>query len=93
MALNQPAEAISALDASSLTAQRPGLLFFAGRRTRRRGSPFDAASDYEMLYTRFTLSEQAREAATKLDFLQGSAAGQIPAIPYRPASGPRGDFL
>jgi soluble lytic murein transglycosylase len=81
VALNQPTEAVSALDAYPMTAQRPGLLLLRGEAHEKAGQVLDAAADYQTLYTRFPLSEQAREAATRSDFLRSSAAGQIPAIP------------
>jgi hypothetical protein len=37
MALNQPAEAVRALDAYSLTAQRPGLLLLRGEAREKPG--------------------------------------------------------
>jgi hypothetical protein len=80
MALDQPAEAVSALDAYPMTAQRPGLLLLRGEAHEKAGQALDAATDYQTLYTRFALSEQAREAATRMEFLR-SAAGQVPPIP------------
>jgi soluble lytic murein transglycosylase len=80
IALNQPAEAVRALDAYSLTAQRPGLLLLRGEAREKAGQVVDAAVDYQAVYTRFALSEQAREAAMRIEFLR-SASAQIPAIP------------
>jgi soluble lytic murein transglycosylase len=81
IALDRPAEAVSALDAYPMTAQRPVLLLLRGQAHEKAGQVVDAASDYQAIYTRFALSEQAREAATRMDFLRSSAPGQVPAIP------------
>ena len=80
-ALNQPAEAVKALDAYALTDQRPGLLLLRGEAREKAGQPLEAAADYQALYTRFAVSEQAREAAMKLDLLRGASSVQIPPIP------------
>ena len=80
-ALNQPAEAVSALDAYPMTPQRPGLLLLRGEAHEKAGQPLEAALDYQAVYMRFALSEQAREAATKLDFLKSSAGAQIQPLP------------
>jgi soluble lytic murein transglycosylase len=81
IALNQPVEAVSALDTYALTAQRPGLLFLRGEAHEKAGQVLDAASDYQATYTRFPLSEQGREAATRMDFLRSSHGERIPSIP------------
>jgi len=80
-ALNQPAEALSALDAYPMTPQRPRLLLLRGDAHEKAGQPLEAALDYQAVYMRFALSEQAREAATKLDFLKSSAGAQIQPLP------------
>jgi soluble lytic murein transglycosylase len=80
-ALNQPDEAVSLLNAYSMTDQRPGLLLMRAQASEKAGRPLDAAKDYQALYMRFAVSEQAREAAVRLDFLRGSSAAQIPQIP------------
>jgi soluble lytic murein transglycosylase len=80
-ALNQPAEAVKALDGYALTDQRPGLLLLRAEAREKAGQPLEAAADYQALYTRFAVSEQAREAAMKLDLLRGMSGVQIPPIP------------
>jgi soluble lytic murein transglycosylase len=79
-AMNQPVEAVTALDGYSMTPQRPGLLLVRAEAHEKAGQIQDAALDYQALYTHFALSEQAREAATKLDFLQSSPSPQVPAL-------------
>lgn len=81
VALDQPAEAVKALDSYPLTTQRPGLLLLRAEAHERAGEPLAAASDYQTIFQRFAVSEQAREAEVKLDFLRSSSAGQIPDIP------------
>ena len=53
----------------------PDCCFFAPKRTKKPSQPVEAAADYQAIYTRFAVSEQAREAAVKLGFLLGSSAG------------------
>ena len=89
MALDQPADAVSALEAYPLTAQRPGLLLLRGEAHEKAGQVLDAATDYQTLYTRFALSEKAREAATRIEFLRSGAAGKSPRFP-RSAAESRG---
>ncbi len=79
--LNQPLEAVKALDAYSMTEQRPGLLLLRGEAHEKASQPLEAAADYQIIFTHFALSEQAREAAVKLDFLRSSSAGQVPDFP------------
>jgi soluble lytic murein transglycosylase len=79
-ALNQPDEAVNALNAYPLTDQRPELLLLRAQVREKAGRTFEAATDYQAVYMRFAVSEQSREAAVKLDFLR-SSAGQIPQLP------------
>jgi soluble lytic murein transglycosylase len=79
-ALNQPAEAVKALEAFPLTLQRPGLLLMRAQAHEKAGQIPEAAADYQTIYMRFAVSEQAREAAMKLDLLRGSAGSQVPQI-------------
>lgn len=79
--LNQPGEVVGALDAYSLTPQSPALLLLRGEAHEKADQALAAALDYQAVYVHFPLSEQAREAGVKLDFLRGSSAGQIPPLP------------
>ena len=81
MGLNQPAVALQMLDGYALTSQRPGLLLLRGEAHEKANQPVEAAADYKAIYTRFAVSEQAREAAVKLGFLLSSSAGQVLDIP------------
>ena len=82
LALNQPAAALAALDASELTPQRPALLFLRGEAREQAGQNAQAAADYQAIYLQYPTSEQAREAGEKLNFLRSSKSGeQIPPIP------------
>lgn len=80
IAANQPAEAVAALDAYSQTTQRPALLLLRGEAREQAGKPLDAAADYQAVYLRFAISEQARQAATKLGFLRASLGGNYPPL-------------
>jgi peptidoglycan lytic transglycosylase len=79
-AANQPAEAAAALDEYSQTTQKPGLLLLRGEARERAGKTFDAVADYQAVYMRFATGEQARQAATKLDFLRGTLGASFPAL-------------
>jgi peptidoglycan lytic transglycosylase len=81
-ALQQPSELVSALDAYALTTQNPALLLLRGEAHEKAGQLLDAAADYRAVYTRFARSDQASEAATKLDFLRSGPGGApIPPLP------------
>ena len=82
LALNQPAEALSALDGYALTGQRPALLFLRSEAREQSGQQAEAAKDYQAIFLQYPTSEQAREAGQKLNFLRSSKSGeQIPSIP------------
>lgn len=81
LAANQPADALAALDAYPQTRNAAPLLFLHGELNEQASKPLDAAADYQTVYLRFPLSEQATEAVTKLNFLRSSPGLQIPAVP------------
>ncbi|HUJ30193.1 MAG TPA: transglycosylase SLT domain-containing protein [Candidatus Acidoferrum sp.] len=78
LASNQPAEAVAALNAYSTTADRPALLFLRAEAHEQAGEKDLAAADYQSVYLRFALTEQAREAGMKLYFLAGVPGVQLP---------------
>jgi soluble lytic murein transglycosylase len=80
MASDQPADAVAALDAAGLTAQRPSLLLLHAEARERTGDLLGAAADYESVYMRFPTSEQAREAGVKLSFLRGTLGDKFPQL-------------
>ena len=80
MAASQPAAAVDALDQYSLTPERPALLFLRGEAHEAAQQSVQAASDYQSIYTHYPLSDQAKEAAVKLDFLRSTLSDQIPAM-------------
>jgi soluble lytic murein transglycosylase len=81
LASNQPAEAIDALDAYSLTTARPALLLLRAEAHEQAGQPLDAVTDYQALYMRFATSEQAKEAGRKLGFLRSSLGEKFSGLP------------
>jgi soluble lytic murein transglycosylase len=81
LAVNQPAEIISALDAYPQTKEKPALLFLRAEAREQSAQPLQAAADYEAVYLRFPSNEQAREAGEKLGFLRSSLGDKLPAIP------------
>jgi soluble lytic murein transglycosylase len=80
LASNQPAEAVAALDAAALTAQRPGLLLLRAEAREHTNDLVEAAVDYEAVYMRFPTSEQAREAGEKLNFLRDTLGEKFPQL-------------
>ena len=80
LAANRPQDAISALEAYPLTAQRPALLRLRGEAHERAGELPEAAADYKTLFMRFATTEQGREAGVKLDLVRASSPG-IPGLP------------
>ncbi len=81
MAANQPADAVAALNAYAGTEKSAQLLFLRGELRELAGQKLDAAADYKLVYTRFPLSDQAREAEGKLSSLSASLGSQLQPIP------------
>jgi soluble lytic murein transglycosylase len=80
LACNQPAEAVAALDAAALTAQKPSLLLLRAEAREHTNDLVEAAVDYEAVYMRFPTSEQAREAGEKLSFLRDTLGEKFPRL-------------
>jgi len=80
IASNRPAAAVSALNASPLTPQRPALLLLRAEAQEHVGHLAEAAVDYQVVYTRFATSDEAHEAGVKLDFLRSSLKDKFPAL-------------
>ena len=72
IALNQPNIALEALDAYPATKSKPALLFLRGEAREQAGRPLEAVEDYQLLYIRYPVTEQARQANAKLDFLRST---------------------
>ncbi len=72
IALNQPNVALEALDAYPATKTKPALLFLRGEAREQAGRPLEAVEDYQLLYLRYPVTEQARQANAKLDFLRST---------------------
>jgi soluble lytic murein transglycosylase len=81
LASKRPADAVAALDAYASTPQIPALLFLRGEAHEQAGQIVEAAADYQAVYTRFAISEQARQAAQKLKFLRSTPGVNIPPLP------------
>ncbi|MGH9638679.1 MAG: transglycosylase SLT domain-containing protein, partial [Bryobacteraceae bacterium] len=81
IAANQPADAVSALDAYSRTHDSPQLLFLRGEAHEQAGQLLDAAKDYQSVYLRFPLSDQSRDAEDKLASLGSQLGAQLSPIP------------
>lgn len=81
VALNQPADAIAALDAYAATPEKPALLFLRAEAREQAGDPLQAAADYQAVYLHFPVTEPAREASLKLDILRESLGEKFPPIP------------
>src|SRR5271154_2606105 len=81
LAANQPAEILAALDNYPQTGQKSALLFLRAEAREQSAQPLLAAADYQAIYLRFPLSDQAREAGEKLSFLRSSHGDKLAAIP------------
>ena len=80
IAANQPQGAVTALNDYSLTPQHPTLLFLRAEAYEQANEKDKAAADYQMVYLRFPVSEQARQSSMKLGFLASAPGTQIPPI-------------
>jgi soluble lytic murein transglycosylase len=72
IAISQPNVALEALDAYPATKTKPALLFLRGEARELAGRPLEAVEDYQLLYLRYPVAEQARQATAKLDFLRST---------------------
>jgi len=81
LALNQPAEILTALDSYPQTGQKPSLLFLRAEAREQSAQPLLAAADYQTIYLHFPMSDQAREAGEKLSFLRSAHSDKLAAIP------------
>jgi peptidoglycan lytic transglycosylase len=81
MAANQPADGVTALDAYPQTQDSPQLLLLRGQAHEQAAQLAEAAADYQAVYLRFPLSDQARSAAGKLASLGATLGSKMPAIP------------
>ena len=80
LAANQPADGVAALNAYTGTEKSAQLLFLRGELREQAGQQFDAAADYKLVYSRFPLSEQAREAEGKISSISATLAAQLQPI-------------
>jgi soluble lytic murein transglycosylase len=80
IAANQPADGVAALNGYPGTAKSAQLLFLRGELREQAGQQLDAAADYKLVYSRFPLSEQARDAEGKLSSLSAALGAQLQPI-------------
>lgn len=81
LAVNQPGDALEALEAYSGTSSTPALVFLRARAREQAGDPIAAGEDYQIVYLRYATSTQASEAGLKLDFLRSQTGAQLPPMP------------
>jgi soluble lytic murein transglycosylase len=89
VALNQPERALAALNGYGRTESRPTLLLWrAQAQEKLRAGPAGsnsatvaAAKDYQAVYYRFPLTEEARAAGVRLDQLERGLGTTFPAVP------------
>jgi len=82
LSLRKPQEAVAALDAYPNTASKPGLLFQRAHACQEMGALARAAKDYQAVYYRFALSDEARSTGSILAQLAKRMRGGYP----RPAA-------
>ncbi len=76
--LGKPLEALAALDAYSVTASKPELLLDRARAKQVAKQLARAAVDYQTLYYKFPLSDEAKVAGSALGQLQRAMRGEYP---------------
>ncbi|MGA8221417.1 MAG: transglycosylase SLT domain-containing protein [Candidatus Acidiferrales bacterium] len=81
LGLNLPGEALAALNAYAPTTEKPALLFLRAQAREQGGQKLEAAADYQAVYVRFAISDQAGESWMKLDFLRSGLGENLPPIP------------
>lgn len=81
LAAHQPSDGVAALAAYAGTENSPQLLLLRGELHEQAGQPLDAAADYKAVYTRFPLSDQARDAEGKLTSLSATLGALFQPIP------------
>jgi len=81
LAVNQPGEALEALENYSGTNSSPALVFLRARAHEQAGDPLAAAADYQIVYLKFATSSQASEAGLKLDALRSRLGDELPPVP------------
>jgi soluble lytic murein transglycosylase len=79
--LNRPAEAVDALTRYARTTDKPTLLFLRAQAHEQAGQLLEAAADYQAVYLRFALSDEAGEARSKLAFLRSNLGSKFPPLP------------
>ncbi|HXM98559.1 MAG TPA: transglycosylase SLT domain-containing protein [Candidatus Dormibacteraeota bacterium] len=73
-----PQQAIDALNSYSATATKPSLLIERARAYNLAGKPVLAAKDYQTVYYKFALSDEAKAASTALTQLNKQLHGEFP---------------
>jgi len=68
-----------------MTEQRPGLLLLLAQAREKTGRPLEAATDYQAIYMRFALSEQAAKPRSNSIFFEAVPRYKS-AAPTRPAA-------
>jgi soluble lytic murein transglycosylase len=77
LAVNQPNDALAALDGYSSTGGIPTLLFLRAEAREQAGQQLAAAEDYQNVYLHFAPSSQAPEAGMKWDLLHAKLGDQL----------------
>jgi soluble lytic murein transglycosylase len=73
-----PQDAIDALDSYSATASKPALLLDRAHAYQAAGQPVRAAKDYQTLYYKYPLSDEAKAAGSGLSALQKNLRNEFP---------------
>ena len=81
LAVNQPADALAALDGYKETAGSPALVFLRAQAREQAGDAPAAAADYRTVYLHFATSTESSEAGLKLEFLRSRLGDQLPPVP------------
>jgi soluble lytic murein transglycosylase len=86
LALNQPDDAVAALDGYAKTTTKSSLVLLRAQAreqaaTTKGQMPFAATTDYLDVIYRFPLGDDAKTAASRIPYLQAELADQYPGVP------------
>jgi soluble lytic murein transglycosylase len=88
IAITKPADALAALNAYPNTASKPALLLLRAQArqalaTIKGEKPVAAGTDYQDIYYRFPLNDEAKTAGQQMQVLQSLLGDALPAVPLQ----------
>jgi soluble lytic murein transglycosylase len=88
LAITKPADALAALNAYPNTTAKPALLLLRAQArqalaTIKGEKPVAAGTDYQDIYYRFPLNDEAKTAGQQMSVLQSTLGDALPAVPLQ----------